>query len=72
MLPSLTFPSAGTLPATSIIAPSAPNAIPKTFFTLTASFRKIAESAKAISGMLVVIIDASTGDAKLTPKIKHP
>lgn len=46
--------------------------MPITFLPFITSFRKIAESTRAMSGILVVIMEASTGDAIFTPKIKQP
>lgn len=53
-------------------APPAPQAMPSTFLPVIGSFRMKAASNMAHSGMLVVMMEASAGELRLTPKMKHP
>ncbi len=46
--------------------------MPSTFFPVMGSFRMNAAKIIAQRGMLVVMMEASPGDVRLTPKMKHP
>ena len=46
--------------------------MPASFLPVIGSFRKMAASTMASSGMLVVMIEASTGEVSPTPKMKLP
>lgn len=50
---------------------TAPQAMPGTFLPVIGSFRMKTASSMVHSGMLVVMIDASAGELRLTPKMKH-
>lgn len=60
------------LPTTSISAPIEPRKIPPTFIGVTGSFRKSAASTMVMSGIVVVMIEASMGEVSDSPKVKHP
>ena len=53
-------------------APMDPRNIPITFFGVTGSFRKRAAKIIVTIGIVVVMIDASTGEVSDKPKVKHP
>ena len=46
--------------------------MPRSFLPVIGSRRKTAARTMASSGMLVVMIEASTGEVSPTPKMKHP
>lgn len=49
-----------------------PKKYPNHLFGVTGSFRKRAAKIMVTIGMVVVMIDASTGEVSDKPKVKHP